>query len=198
VATAVSTVAIIVDTSVLVDTWSIGIEMTSGTVGLVHGCLPENDVGIVPVAVGALGVAAVIQWFVKKTGVHIDVRNPRIRRVAVIAFMNGSEVPEIRASCRGAIVAGRTYADYLVVIDSRRGRPGRRRMAALANVTGIHVIGTLARRFCAVVALDTVSDDTHVIEICRNPGHSCMAVIAVITAGDMGWVFAGRDQAVMA
>ena len=149
-------------------------------------------------AVGALGVAAVIQWFVKKTGVHIDVRNPRGGRVAFVAFVNRDEVLAIRARCSNSIMAGRTYADYLVVIDSGRGRPGRRRMAAFANVTGIHVIGTLARRFCAVVALDTVSDDTHVIEICRNPGHSCMAVIAVITAGDMGWVFAGRDQAVMA
>lgn len=196
--TAVGTVAIIVDTSVIVDTWSIGIEMTSGTVGLVYGCLPENDVGIVPVAVSALGIAAVIQRFVSQARVHVDVRNPRNRRVAVIAFMTGGEVPEIRAGCRGAIVAGRTYADYLVVIDSGRRGPGRCRMAIFANDTGIHVIEILARRFCAVVALDAVSDDIYVVEIGRYPGHSCMAVIAVITAGDMGWVFAGRDQAVMA
>ena len=149
-------------------------------------------------AVGALGVAAVIQWFVKKTGVHIDVRNPRGGRVAFVAFVNRDEVLAIRARCRVAIVAGRTYADYLVVIDSGRGRPGRRRMAALANVTGIHVIDILARGFGAVVALDTVADDVHVVEIGRYPGHCCMAVIAIIAAGDMGRVFAGRDQAVMA
>jgi len=43
-ATAVGTVPIIVDTPVLVDTRSIGIKMTSGTVGLVYGRLPEDDI----------------------------------------------------------------------------------------------------------------------------------------------------------
>ena len=44
VATAVSTVPIIVDTSVFVDTRSIGIKMTSGTVGLVYRCFPGDDI----------------------------------------------------------------------------------------------------------------------------------------------------------
>lgn len=44
VATAVSAVPIIVDTSVFVDTRSIGIKMTSGTVRLVYGCFPDNDI----------------------------------------------------------------------------------------------------------------------------------------------------------
>lgn len=44
VATAVSAVPIIVDTSVPIDTGSIGIKMTSGTVRLVYGCFPDNDI----------------------------------------------------------------------------------------------------------------------------------------------------------
>ena len=60
------------------------------------------------------------------------------------------------------------------------------------------MIEALARGFGAVVALDTVSDDIHMVEIGRHPGHCCMTVIAIVAAGDMGRVFAGRDQAVMA
>ena len=149
-------------------------------------------------AVGALGIAAVFQWLVSQAGVHVDMLNPRDRRVAFIAFLDTVEVSVIGASCNIAIVAGRTYAQHLPVIDRGRGRPGRRRMAALANVTGIHVIKILTRRFGAVMALDTVPGDIHMIEIGRYPGHCCMAVIAVIAAGEMGWVFAGRDQTVMA
>ena len=44
VATAVSAVSIIVDTSVFVDTRSIGIKMTSGTVGLVYRCFPADEI----------------------------------------------------------------------------------------------------------------------------------------------------------
>lgn len=149
-------------------------------------------------AVSALEIDAVIQWFVKQARVHIDVRNPRGRRVAFIAFMNGIEVLGIHARCRVAVMAGRTGAEHFAVIDSGRRGPGRRRMAIFASDTGIDVIEILARGVGAVVAFEAVPGDIYMVEISRYPSHCCMAVIAVITAGDMGRVFTGRDQAVMA
>ena len=147
---------------------------------------------------GALEIAAVIQWLVKQAAMHIDMRNPGRRCVAVIALMNGIEVPEIRARCRGAIVAGRTNANYVVVIDRRCRRPGRRRMAVFAHGTGIHVIDGFARGYGAVMTFVAIPGDIHMVEIGRYPGHCCMTVIAVIAAGDMSRMFTGRDQAVMA
>ena len=147
---------------------------------------------------GALEIAAVIQWLVKQAAMHIDMWNPGRRCVAVIALMNGIEVPEIRARCCGAIVAGRTNANYVVVIDRRRRRPGRRRMAVFAHGTGIHVIDGFAGGNGAVMTFVAIPGDIHMVEIGRYPGHCCMAVITVITAGDVSRMFAGRDQAVMA
>ena len=115
----------------------------------------------------ALEIAAVIQWLVKQAAMHIDMRNPGRRCVAVVALMNGIEVPDIRTRCRVAIVAGRTYANYLVVIDRRRRRPGRRRMAIFANDTGIHVIEVFPRGNGAVVTFVAIPGDIHMVEIGR-------------------------------
>ena len=71
-------------------------------------------------------------------------------------------------------------------------------MAALANVTGIYVTEVFARGIDAIVAFEAISSDIHMVEIGRNPGHCRMAVIAVTTAGNVRWVFAGCDRAVVA
>ena len=47
------------------------------------------------------------------------------------------------------------------------------------------------------MAADTVVNDVRVVEICRQPGDGSVAVIAVIAAGDMRWVFADGYHTVM-
>jgi len=84
------------------------------------------------------------------------------------------------------------------MVDSEDRAPGRRRMAIFANDTGIHVIGVPARGNDAVVAFITIPGDIHMIKIRRHPGHCCMAVVAVIAAGDMVLTFTFGNYAVMA
>jgi len=55
----------------------------------------------------------------------------------------------------------------------------------------------LAGRVGAVMAADAVTRDVHVIEVRRYPGDRRVAVIAVVAAGDVRRMFAGRGIAVM-
>jgi len=56
---------------------------------------------------------------------------------------------------------------------------------------------SLANGIGAVVATHAVVHDVDVVEVGWQPGNCRMAVVAIIAAGDMGWVFAGRYDAVM-
>ena len=55
----------------------------------------------------------------------------------------------------------------------------------------------LAGRVGAVVAADAVARDIHVIEIRRDPGDGCMAVVAVVAARDVRRVLARGGIAVV-
>jgi len=56
---------------------------------------------------------------------------------------------------------------------------------------------SLANGIGAVVATHTIVHDVDVVEVGGQPGNRRVAVVAIIAAGDMGWVFAGRYEAVM-
>ena len=55
----------------------------------------------------------------------------------------------------------------------------------------------LAGRVGAVVAADAVARDIHVIEVGREPGDGCMAVVAVVAARDVRRVLARGSVAVV-
>ena len=75
---------------------------------------------------GAGQVSAMIQWLVGQAGVHVDVRDPGVGRVAGIAFLLCDEMPEILAGGNIAVVTGGTRAENLRVVDRDYRAPGDR------------------------------------------------------------------------
>ncbi len=71
-------------------------------------------------------------------------------------------------------------------------------MAVLADIGCLYVRGVLARRIGAVVAAETIIDDIDMVKVRRGPRDSCMTVVAVVAARNMGRMLTGCDYAVMA
>lgn len=71
-------------------------------------------------------------------------------------------------------------------------------MTVLADIGREHVRRVLARGIDTVVTAEAVVHDIDVVEIRRRPGIRCVAIIAIVTAGDMRQMFAGCDYAVVA
>lgn len=172
--------------------------VTARTVRLKGGELPVDDFRIVLVALGAIEVVAMILRLIRESGVHVIGRYPRIRVVAQTTVLHGIEVAWVLPGGKGAIVAGGTGTQHLVVIDSCNRRPGRCAVAILANISCLDVGWSLANGIGAVVATHAVVHDVDVVEVGWQPGNRGMAVIAVIAAGDMGWVLTSRYDTVMA
>jgi len=165
--------------------------------GLVARRRPVDRFRIVLMALGAKEVAAVILRFIRESRVPVVGRNPRIRAVAQTAVLYGIEVAGVLPGGQRAVVAGRTGAENLVVIDRRHWCPGRCAVAILANIGRLDVGRSLANGICTVVATKAIIHDVDVVKVGRQPGNCRMAVVAIIAAGDMGGVFAGRNNAVM-
>lgn len=124
-------------------------------------------------------------------------RQPRDRAMTHATVLRGIEVARVLSGGRRAIVAGRTGAQNLVVIDGRDRRPNRRSVAILADVGCLDVRRSLTDGIGAVVATNTVIHDVDVVEVGGQPRDCRVAVIAVIAAGYMRRVFAGRNYAVV-
>ena len=71
-------------------------------------------------------------------------------------------------------------------------------MAVLTDIGCLHVQRALARSVCAIVTTCTVARDIRVVKCRGSPGNCCVAVVAVVPACDMGRMFAGRDDTIMA
>jgi hypothetical protein len=71
-------------------------------------------------------------------------------------------------------------------------------VAVLAHVTGQYVIEIFANCVGAIVTTETITREISVIEVCWQPGHRCMTVIAIVAACYVAQVLAGRDGTVMA
>ncbi len=171
--------------------------MAACAVGLKCGKLPVNNFAVVLVAFCALKIAAVIERFIRQTGVAEIGGSPGVRVVAQAAILCGIEMTRILARRRRAVVTGRTGAENLIVIDRRDRFPYIGIVTILANVGRQHVQWTLAGGVGTVVTANTIVDDIHVIEIRRHPGDARVAVVAVVAARNMGRVLAGGDCAVM-
>ena len=71
-------------------------------------------------------------------------------------------------------------------------------MAIFAKVARTDVIVVLAERVCTVMTAKAITRYACMVEIGRQPGDRCMAVIAVIAARNMFRILSERDRAVMA
>ena len=71
-------------------------------------------------------------------------------------------------------------------------------MTVFAHVRRRDVCIALADRIRAVVAADTVADDTGMIEAGRYPGGSHVAIVTLVTGGDMRRCLASGLDAVVA
>ncbi len=148
-------------------------------------------------AFGTLEIATMIEWLITQPGMSIICRNPGNRAMAKATVLRRIEVARILAGSRSAIVAGCARAQDLGVINGNDGRPDICAVAIFADVGRLWVQWPLAGRVCSVMAAGTIVDNIGMIEIRWQPGDSGMAVIAIVAAGDMRWVFANSYHAVM-
>ena len=149
-------------------------------------------------AIGALQVSAVILRFVGQTRVAIICRRPGIWAMTQSAIVRCIEVSRIHTRRGSAVMAGRTGSQNLIVIDGDDWSPYIGAVAILTDVCRLWVQWPLTCRIGAVVAVHTIAHNIGVIEVRWKPGNRCVAVIAVVTAGDMCRVLAGRSRAIVA
>jgi len=95
-------------------------------------------------------------------------------------------------------VTGAAGTYYLRVIDIKCGCPYIWVVAILAHVGRRDMRGALADSFHTIMAADAVASDIHMIKVGGYPAGRRMTVIAIFAAGNMGRVFAGCCDAVMA
>jgi len=117
--------------------------------------------------------------------------------VAQATVLRRIEVPRVHASGRSAIVTGCAGAQDLGVINGSYRCPDICVVTIFADVGRLRVQWTLASCVGSVMTADTVIDNVCVIEIGRQPRDSRVAVITIIAAGDMRWVFANGYHTVM-
>ena len=118
--------------------------------------------------------------------------------MAVVAGIAAGDVCWMFTRRGDAVMAGAAGAYHLSVIDGKRGRPDTRRVAVLADISRLYMCRGLAGGLCAIVAAHAIASDIDVVEGGRQPRNRRMAVVAGVAAGDVGRVFAGRGDAIMA
>lgn len=83
------------------------------------------------------------------------------------------------------------------MIDASSRGPRRNGMAILTDIGRQNVILIFTGRVRTVVTANAIAGDIRVIKIRRQPRYGRVAVIAVVPAGNMRWMLACRDGAVM-
>ena len=124
-------------------------------------------------------------------------RNPGHGRVAVVAIIAARDMSRVLAGCRVAVMTGNAGSEYLGVVYRVCGRKRHIVVAILTHVTRVYMSWVLARCLDAVMAVDTIRGNADVIKVRGDPGDRCVAVIAIVTARDVGRVLAGCRVAVM-
>ncbi len=123
---------------------------------------------------------------------------PANRRVAVFAVVASGDVSWVFTDRRNTIVTRAASTQHLRVIDSERGRPYIRIVAVFADVACLDMCGMLAGGVGAVMTAGAITGNAHVIKIRRQPANRRVAVITIIATCNMGYMFAGRGNSVMA
>jgi hypothetical protein len=117
--------------------------------------------------------------------------------MTVVTGITAGEVGRVFAGRNDTVVTRITGANDLRVIDSKHRREDIRVVAILANIARLDMCQILAGRLHAIVAVDAIPGDVQVVEICRQPPGSGMAVVTSIPAGQMVEVFSTRDNTIV-
>lgn len=117
--------------------------------------------------------------------------------MAGVAFNGSYKVAIVLASRDRTVVAGRTGAEHLSVINGKHRCPDCRCMTVLTHVRGQRMLWVLAGRNCAVVTTDAIAHNIRVVISCRQPRDRRMTVITVVAASDMISILSCRCIAVM-
>lgn len=110
------TIQIVLQAVMPVHTGSIVIGMTARAGRCVSWRRPIHRVRVGIVAFGAGKVAAMIERFVRQAGVAEARRCPTIWGMALATIHRGTKVSRVHAGGIGAVVAGCTGAQHLVVV----------------------------------------------------------------------------------
>ena len=149
-------------------------------------------------ALGAQEITAMIKRFINQPRMPVIRWQPGSRAMAQATVLRRIEMPRVHAGGCSAIVTGCAGAQHLGVINGSYRCPDICAVTIFADVGRLWVQWTLASRVGSVMTADAVINNVCVIEICRQPRDSRVAVIAIIAAGDMRWVFADGYHTVMA
>ena len=172
--------------------------MAPGAVRLECRETPDDGLGVTFMAYPAGRTCGMVERLVAEHRVLEVGWHPGGRGVAIGTLLRSQEVSCRFASRHDAVVAARTRTQHLRVVDADHRYPRARAMAVFTHVGGARMRGALARGIDTVVTAKAVAENVGVIKVRRQPGHSCMAVVAVVATGDVGRMFAGCSYAVMA
>ena len=123
---------------------------------------------------------------------------PAGRGMAVVAGIAAGDMCRRLAGGNDAVVAGVATAEHLGVINSHHRRKYISCVAVLTDIRSLNVCRVLAGCVGTVMAAGAVSGDIHMIEICWQPTNRTVAVVASVTAFNMGWVLTCGRYTVMA
>ena len=125
-------------------------------------------------------------------------RNPRVRRMTIIAGITARKMRRVFTGGCCAVVAGEAGADDLRVIHGVGRVPDDIVVAILADIGGVDMCQALAGGIGAVMTIDAVACDIGMIEVGRNPRRGRMAIVAGVAAGDVSCMLARCRRPIMA
>jgi len=123
------------------------------------------------------------------TRAHIDMiehrGQPGIRRVTIVTDVAAGDVIRCLAICSRPVVAARTGAKHIGVVDAYHRDPARGTVTVIAQVRRLDMRGVLALGRTAVMATGAVTGNAGMIENSGRPGVCRVAVVAGVAAGDV-------------
>lgn len=99
-------------------------------------------------------------------------RSPGDRGVAIVTSVVAGDVGRVLANRCDTIVTRATHTHNLSVVDGKHRREHIGVVAVFADVARLYVCWILAGSIGAVVAIDTIPRNIHMVEVCRQPA-SC-------------------------
>jgi len=131
-------------------------------------------------------------------GVVVVCRQPRDRRVTVVAVIATGYVRGMLAGRSDAVMTRAAAAENLCMVDGDGWYPGGRAVTVFAHVRCKNVRRILARRSHAVVTVVAATRNAGVIEVGGQPACRRVAVFADVAATDVRRCFASSSNAIVA
>lgn len=123
---------------------------------------------------------------------------PRHCGVARIALGGRWNMGSAFTACVDTVMATRTDACHLGVVDTHNRPPKRSRMARLAHFRRRNMGSTFSGGAASVVALYAIIGNSIVTKRCRRPSHCAMAHLTFLRRCDMKSVFTTSTDAIVA